>query len=93
MAVIQGHTTGSIASISYDIPATIISGYLVNKTGGSIIVNLYVATGTGDRSIIPLNLTLISGTMYILEERVILKPGYYLIIVTNGSLDYYFSLE
>ena len=93
MPVIQGNTSGSIATVAYNIPCKIISGYLVNKTGGNVIVNLYVVVGGGNnRSIIPLNTTLISGSMWILNEEVILAKNYYLIITTNGSLDYYFSI-
>ncbi len=93
MPVLQGNITGSINTVAYNIPCKIISGYLTNKTGGNVIVNLYVVTGDGDdRSIIPLNTTLISGSMWIIEENVILLSGYYLIITTNGSLDYYFSI-
>ena len=93
MAVLEGNTTGSISTVPFNIAATLISGYLVNRTSGDVIVNMYIATSTGDRSVIPVNLTLMSGTMWIMEEKIILKPGYYFIIVTNGSLDYYFSLE
>lgn len=93
MPVISGNTTGSIASVPFAIPCKIISGYLVNKSIGSAIVNVYMATGSGDRSMIPLNLTLLSGQMYIISEPIIMKAGYYLIITTNASLDYYFSIE
>lgn len=93
MPVIKGSVSGSISTVSYNIPCKIISGYLVNKTGGNVIVNLYVASGSGsDTSIVPYNLTLISGAMYIINEEIILKKDNYLIIVTNGSLDYYFSI-
>lgn len=93
MPVIEGNTSGSIASISYNIPCKIVSGFLVNKTGGSIDVNLYVVTNTGSRSVVPLNKTIISGSMYILEDEIILLSGYSLLLVVNGSCDYYFSLS
>ncbi len=93
MGVIQGNTTGSISSVPFNIAAKIIGGRLVNRSSGSITVNLYVATDTGDREITPLNLLLISGSVWVLDEKIILKPGYYLIIITSGSVDYYFSVE
>lgn len=92
MAVIEGNVSGSISTVPFNIPCKIISGYLTNRTGGNVIVNLYVVTGTGDRAIIPINLTLISGQMYIITEEIVMKPGYYFIIVSNASLDYYFSI-
>lgn len=93
MPVLQGNVSGSVSTVSFDIPSKIISGYFVNRSGGNVIVNVYMATDTGDRLIVPLNLTLISGQMYILDETLIMKAGYYLIIVTNASLDYYISVE
>lgn len=94
MSIISGNTSGSIASVSFDIPCKIISGYLVNKSLTShAVVNLYMATDNGDRSIIPYNLRLLSGAMYIIDEPIVMKAGYYLLITTNVSLDYYFSIE
>lgn len=93
MPVLSGNVSGSISTVPFNIPCKIISGYFVNKTGGDVILNVYVATGSGDRSIVPLNLTLISGTMYIIDETVLLPANYYLIIVTNGSLDYYITIQ
>ena len=93
MPVLQGNVSGSISTVPFNIPCKIISGYLVNRTGSNVIVNLYVATVDGDRAIIPLNTTLISGTMWVIEETVLLPANYYLIITSNGSLDYYISIE
>jgi len=93
MAVIQGNTTGSIASVAFNIPCKIISGFLVNRTGGSITFNVYVVTDTGERSIVPFNKTVVSGQLYLLEDEVIMKAGWYLLIFTSGSLDYFFSIK
>lgn len=93
MPVIEGNTSGSIASVPFNTPCRIISGFLVNKTADSIDVNVYVVTDTGDRSLIPYNKTIISNSIYVLEGEVIMKAGYYLLIYTNGSVDYYFSIE
>ena len=92
--VIQGNTSGSIATVPFNIPCKIISGYFTNKTGGNIVLNVYVATGGGNnRSLSPLNLTMISGVQFIINEEVILSAGMYLIIVANGSVDYYLSVN
>lgn len=91
--VIQGNTSGSIATVPFNIPCKIISGYFTNKTVGNIVLNVYVATADGDRSLSPLNLTMISGVQFIITEDVIIAAGDYLIIVSSGSVDYYLSIK
>ena len=93
MAVRQGNITGSVSTIPFDIASKIISARFVNRSVGSITVNVYIATTTGDRKIVPLNLLLISGSIYAIDYPIIMKPGDYLIIVSTGSLDYYISIE
>lgn len=93
MPVFQGQVSGSIATVSFNIPCEIISGYFVNRGSGSVILNVYVATESGDRAIVPINTTLISGTMYLIDTTILLRANYYLIITTNAVLDYYISIK
>lgn len=91
--VIQGNTTGSISTIPLNIASKIVSFFLTNRTGGTIILNMYVVTGTGNRAMIPVDLHQISGTMYISDTEIFLEKDSYIMLVTNGSVDYYFCLE
>lgn len=94
MLTISGNITGSIATVPFNLPCKIISGYFTNRTTGTITMNVYVATGSGNnRAIVPLNLIMISGVMHIISDPLILEAGYYLIIATSGSVDYFISLE
>lgn len=91
MAVRQGTVSGSVATVAFNIPCRILSAYLTNRSGADLIVNVYVVTDTGDRKIV--DTTMVSRLVYVLDVPLILKAGWYLIIVSNGSLDYFFSFE
>jgi hypothetical protein len=91
MPVLHGNISGSISTISYEYPCKIVSGYLANKTGGPINFSVSVVTNTGSRTIV--NTTQLSGVVYVLTNPVILLKGYYLIVVSSSTLDYYFSIE
>lgn len=94
MPVLKGNVSGSISTIPINIPCWVKSGFFVNKSTGSVILNVYVSRGDGqDREVIPLNTTLISGTMYYFVDEFKMDGGDYFIIVTNGSLDYYITLD
>lgn len=94
--IIQGNTSGSIATISLNIASKIVSFFLTNRTSGTIVLNLYVVTSTGNRAMIPVNLHQISETIYVPDAGqlpIFLDKDSYLILITNGSTDYYFNVE
>jgi len=93
MPVFQGQVNGSISTIPFNIPCEVVSGYFTNRSSGNVILNVYVATESGDRAIVPINTTLVSGTQYILDVTFLLKANYYLMITTNQPLDYYISIK
>ena len=94
MPVLKGSVSGSISTISYNIPCKVLSGFFVNKSSGAVILNIYVASGSGsDRQIIPLNTTLISGTMYVFQDVFKMAADDYFIITTNANLEYYITVE
>lgn len=94
MPVFSGNTTGSILQVAYNIPSTSMSFSLVNKSGGSITVNLYISNGVGtDVSIVPSNLTLDDGDTVYSDSNIRIIAGSSIFITTSGSLDYYISLE
>lgn len=93
MPVKEGRISGSIATVAFGLPCKIISFFLTNRTSGSVMINVYIVTGTGDRAIVPLNLIQLSGTIYTSSVPIIMLKGYYLIITTNGLVDYFFSFE
>ena len=92
MPVIEGNTSGSIASVAYNIPSTIVSWFLSNKTGGSVTVSLIIVPDGGT----PVTLwsgAIATATTEKSDIPVKLLAGYQIIITTTGSLDYYLSIE
>lgn len=93
-AVIRGNTTGSIAIIAGpDTPGKIISYILTNNTGGTITISVKVMSqGTNDgASIGPTQLT--ANEIHESKIPIIIDATDVIVIVTSGSLDYYFSFE
>lgn len=94
--VIKGNTTGSMTMIPLDIASKITSFFLTNRTTGTIVLNLYIATTSGNIAMIPVDLNQVSGTIYVPDIGMLpifLEKGSYLILITNGSVDYYFNIE
>lgn len=94
MSVFEGNISGSIKSSALNIPSTIKSFSLVNKSGGAITVSVYISEADGsDRAIIPVSVSLGVGEAYISDTVRVVKKNYYILIVASGSCDYYFTIE
>jgi len=92
MPVFFGNTSGSIASIAKDIPTKIKSYSLVNQTGGNITVTVIIIPDGGT----PVDIwsgTISANSTQTDDKEVILLSGYQILIITTGSVDYYFSYE
>lgn len=93
----QGNASGSISTIPFDIACKIISFFLTpRQPTGSVTLNLYVVTGTGNRAIIPIDTIKLSGTIYAPEVGqlpIVLSKDQYLMLVSNASVDYWFNIE
>jgi hypothetical protein len=93
MSVLQGNTTGSIASVALNIPCTIVSFSLVNMTGGSITVGVVIVPAGEDAPVYIWNGVIAQDTSYVSDVPVIVLSGYQILITSSGSVDYYFSLS
>lgn len=95
MPVFSGNTTTSATSTAYEIPATIKSYSLVNKTGGAVTVNVSILYGSTNITIPPsLNKSLSAGEAYVYSgESITLLAGRTVYLLVSGSVDYYFSIE
>ncbi len=93
MPVISGTTSGSIAGIPYDIPSTISSFYLTNMTGGSISVTVSISSNETGNSIALFNQDIAANDTYKSDVPILLLAGFTILIVTSGSVDYFFSIE
>lgn len=92
MPVFIGNTSGSIASIAYNIPGKIVSYSLTNKTGGTITASIVVIPDGGS----PVYAW--SGSIATVSSQVSSVPiklliGYQILVIVSGSCDYYFNIE
>lgn len=92
MPVLSGNTSGSIASVAYDIPSTIVSYYLTNKTGGSISVSLAVIPNEGS-PVYVWSGSIAANSTERSDVPIKLLRAYQVLIITSGSLDYYISIQ
>jgi hypothetical protein len=93
MPILKGNATGSIALVAYNIPSTIQSFIIVNKSGGSVTVTVYIAdTIIPDVAVSAIGFTLSAGQAYTRDSPIMVKPNNYIYITTSGSIDYYFSI-
>lgn len=92
MPVFAGNTSGAVSTY-YRIPAKISSFSLVNKAAGVIGVNAYIVNNSVNVSIVPYNLSLAAGEAYISEVERQVSANNAICIATDGSLDYYFSID
>ena len=90
MPVRKGTVSGSVSTVSFNIPTEVISFYLTNKTNAEQIVQVYVAAPDGDTRI--LDLAVVSGKVWTYDSPIIMAAGYYFIIVSSGEIDYYFNI-
>jgi len=94
MPVLKGNTSGSINLVGYNIPSTIESFSIVNKSGSSVTVTVYISDGDGnDVAITALNYSLSAGQAYVRKNPIQVLPNNYIYIVTSGSIDYYFTID
>ena len=94
MPVLKGNTSGSINLVGYNIPSTIESFSIVNKSGSSVTVTVYISDGDGsDVAITALSYSLSAGQAYVRKNPIRVVPNNYIYIVTSGSIDYYFTID
>lgn len=92
--VIQGNVSGSVSTVPLDLCCKIESFFLTPRINA--VINLYIATDAGDRAIVPINLSQVSGTIYVPSSGqlpIFMDKGQYLIIVSSASVDYWFSIS
>lgn len=94
MPSISGNTSSAFNTQQFTEGAELVSFILVNKSGGSVTVNLYVRTsGTTDISIIPKDLAIAAGEAYVSDTIILLNRNATLRLETTGSTDYYYSTK
>lgn len=92
MPVLSGNTSGSIASIAYNVPSVIKSYSLTNKSGVSITASIVIIPN-GGTPVYVWSGTVATNASQISDMPIKLLAGYQILIIVSGSTDYYFSIE
>lgn len=94
MSVWSGNSTGSVTQVAYKIAAGLMSYSLVNKSGGGVVINLYVVDALGNSVLIlPYNLTLSAGDSVFSSIPLTVAANSSIYMTVTGSVDYYFTVS
>lgn len=96
MPVLKGTISGSIKSTAYNLPCTIKSIGVWNRTGGAIVVNLGITDENGvDRYFKSYNLAALSsaGSSDLALTNIIVLANWQILVVASGSCDYYITID
>lgn len=92
MPVFKGTTSGSITSSALNIPSTVKSYTLTNKTGGALSVTVAIVEPNVSTTYIRTESVAANSTVYGSDE-IVLKSGFYILVIASGEFDYYFSIQ
>jgi len=92
MPVFSGNTSGSIASVAYNISSDIISWSLTNKTGGAVTASIVVIPDGGS-PVYVWSGSIATASSQSSDVVVRLISGYQILVIVSGSCDYYFSIR
>lgn len=94
---VQGNTSGSIKSQSFDVTGTITAFSLYNKSAGAIVCSVGIVTDdtSTDRYMFSFNLaaTGSAGSSVYQETDITLIAGAKVLLVVAGSTDYLFQID
>lgn len=95
MPVLRGTISGSIKSTAYNIPCTIKSIGVYNRSGGAIVVNLGVTVSGVDYYFKSYNLaaTGATGSSDLTLTNIKVLANWQILVSASGSCDYYISIE
>jgi hypothetical protein len=89
----KGNITGTVTSPVYNLPFKITFFTVANKNAGSTTIDLTVTDGVENLSISPQSLLLSEGDMLEGCSQQIMEAGSQIKIVSNASVDYFFTIE
>lgn len=91
MPLLSGTISGSIKSISYNIPSRCTWLSVYNRTGGAVTVNLGLVVSGVD--IYFKNISLPANASYDEKVDISLFAGTKILIVASGTVDYLFTID
>lgn len=95
MSILSGTTAGSIKSTALNIPCTIKSFSVYNKTGVAVVVTIAIEQNSSDTYIASVNLAASgsTGSSFYQEANIKVPKLGKIYITTSGSIDYYFTID
>lgn len=95
MQTLKGRTSGSIYSIAYKIPCTIVSIGVFNRSGSTNVINIGVRVSSTDTYFKSFNLaaTGTAGSSDLIETNVRVAPNWQIVISASGSCDYFLTID
>lgn len=91
-SVLKGNINAAVTSGPFLDDRILRNLKVVNKTGGTVTMNLQINTGNGLFDIAPQNVQLTVGTAYE-DDYIKIKAGETVFLSVNGSCDYYMDFE
>lgn len=88
----RGNVNGIATSPVQSLPNMVGNFTLVNKTAGTIGVNVYLISSTYSVCIAPNTTSLATGEMALFEGQIVLLATEQIKVQSSGSLDYNFTL-
>lgn len=89
----KGNTSVEVFSNVSDLPLVLTGYSVVNKTGGSVTVNIYLISGAAQICISPLNQVLTVGQMIESTNQVVILASEQIKLKPSGNVDYNFTLD
>lgn len=89
----RGNISGTVLSEGQSLPMIIDYFSLVNNTGGTIGVNVYLVSATEEISITPVDLQIADSKMYEGTGKVVMLKNDQIKIVSTGDCDYNFTIN
>ena len=89
----RGKISGTVDSVSQDLPMLIEGFTLANMTGGTIGCNVYMLFNSQLVAVAPNNLQLATAEMYEATNKIVMRPTEQIRLVTTGMVDYDFAIS
>lgn len=95
MQVLKGTISGSIKSTAFNIPCTIKSIGVFNRSAGAIVVNIGVTDDSVDTYFKSFNLAAVgaTGSSDLIKTDVRVGANWQILIVASGSTDYFLTIK
>lgn len=93
MPVFKGNTSSSATSTAYSNATKIVSFSVTDKSGGGATINVSILYGSTNTLISSHNQAIAANAVYTDTRTIVLPAGYQIYLLSNVSVDFFFSIE